>query len=148
MRPKMSARDAQAWAEALRYEALRQKRAAGEPRAPMRARPGQEAAFWKAEADLAALDLILKLLEREARLERLLAGGRRIARARRFAADYLATLLASMAAVGLGFLAAAGFWIAAAGPPAGPAGRGSAGRDRMEEPEVNPRTTTQEGGQR
>lgn len=105
----MSTRDAQAWAEALRYEALRQKRAAGEPRAPMRARPGQEAAFWKAEADLAALDLILKLLEREARLERLLAGGRRLARARRFAADYLATLLASMAAVGLGFLAAAGF---------------------------------------
>lgn len=84
----MSTRDAQAWAEALRYEALRQKRAAGEPRAPMRARPGQEAAFWKAEADLAALDLILKLLEREARLERLLAGGRRLARARRFAADY------------------------------------------------------------
>ena len=79
----------------------------------------KEAAFWKAEADLAALDLILKLLEREARLERLLAGGRRIARARRFAADYLATLLASMAAVGLGFLAAAGFWIAAdrVGPP-------------------------------
>ena len=40
-------------------------------------------------------------------------------RARRFAADYLATLLASMAAVGLGFLAAAGFWIAAdrVGPP-------------------------------
>lgn len=107
----MSARGAQAWAEALRYEALRQKRAAGEPRAPMWARPGQEAAFWKAEADLAALDLILKLLEREARLERLLAGGRWIARARRFAADYLATLLASMAA--------AGFWIAAdrVGPP-------------------------------
>ena len=100
MRPKMSTRDAQAWAEALRYEALRKKRAAGEPRAPMRARPGQEAAFWKAEADLAALDLILKLLEREARLERLLAGGRRLARA-------------------LGFLAAAGFWIAAdrVGPP-------------------------------
>ena len=48
MRLKMSTRDAQAWAEALRYEALRQKRAAGEPRAPMRARPGQEAAFWKA----------------------------------------------------------------------------------------------------
>ena len=119
MRPKMSTRDAQAWAEALRYEALRQKRAAGEPRAPMRARLGQEAAVWKAEADLAALDLILKLLEREARLERLLAGGRRLARARRFAADYLATLLASMAAVGLGFLAAAGFWIAAdrVGPP-------------------------------
>ena len=105
----------------------------------MRARLGQEAAFWKAEADLAALDLILKLLEREARLERLLAGGRRLARARRFAADYLATLLASMAAVGLG---------RPAGPPAGPAGRGSAGRDHMEEPEVNPRTTTQEGGQR
>ena len=89
----MSTRGAQAWAEALRYEALRQKRAAGEPRAPMRARPGQEAAFWKAEADLAALDLILKLLEREARLERLLAGGRRLARARRFAADYLASRL-------------------------------------------------------
>lgn len=119
MRLKMSTRDAQAWAEALRYEALQQKRAAGEPRAPMRARPGQEAAFWKAEADLAALDLILKLLEREARLERLLAGGRRLAWARRFAADYLATPLASMAAVGLGFLAAAGFWIAAdrVGPP-------------------------------
>lgn len=65
----MSTRDAQAWAEALRYEALRQKRAAGEPRAPMRARPGQEAAFWKAEADLAALDLILKLLEKEAARE-------------------------------------------------------------------------------
>ena len=119
MKPKMQVKDAQAWAEALRYEALRQKRAAGEPRAPMRARPGQEAAFWKAETDLAALSLILKLLEREARLERLLAGGQRLARARRSVADYLATLLASMAALGLGFLAATGFWIAAdrVGPP-------------------------------
>lgn len=119
MRPKMSTRDAQAWAEALRYEALPAEAGGGRTPRPMRARPGQEAAFWKAEADLAALDLILKLLEREARLERLLAGGRRLARARRFAADYLATLLASMAAVGLGFLAAAGFWIAAdrVGPP-------------------------------
>lgn len=36
-----------------------------------------------------------------------------------FTLPYLATLLASMAAVGLGFLAAAGFWIAAdrVGPP-------------------------------
>ena len=63
--------------------------------------------------------MCIRYLEREARLERLLAGGRRLARARHFAADYLATLIASMAAVGLGFLAAAGFWIAAdrVGPP-------------------------------
>ena len=101
MRPKMSTRDAQAWAEALRYEALRQKRAAGEPRAPMRARPGQEAAFWKAEADLAALDLILKLLEKEA--------------ARECARRVFPTLDAILDfVVGLGLMALGGLGLAAA----------------------------------
>lgn len=97
----MSTRGAQAWAEALRYEALRQKRAAGEPRAPMRARPGQEAAFWKAEADLAALDLILKLLEKEA--------------ARECARRVFPTLDAILDfVVGLGLMALGGLGLAAA----------------------------------
>lgn len=115
----MNVKEAEVWVAALRGQALRQKRAAGEPRAPMRARPGQEAAFQKAETDLAATDFLLKLLEKEARHERLLAGGRRLARARRLVAEYLAVLVASLAAVGLGSLAAVGFVIAAerAGPP-------------------------------
>ncbi len=53
--------------EELRRELLRQKRAVGDPRAPMRARPGQEEAFAKVEADLIKADFILKLLENEER---------------------------------------------------------------------------------
>lgn len=66
MKNAITRKEARAWAEALRLELLRQKRAAGDPRAPMRARPGQKAAFEKAEADIAAADYILKMLEMEA----------------------------------------------------------------------------------
>lgn len=67
MKKTITPKEARAWVGALRLELLRQKRAAGDPRAPMRARPGQEATFEKAEADIAAADFILKLLEMEER---------------------------------------------------------------------------------
>lgn len=70
MKKTITPKEARAWAGAIRLESLRQKRAAGDPRAPMRARPGQEAAFEKAEADIAAADYILKMLEREEKRER------------------------------------------------------------------------------
>lgn len=70
MKKTITPKEARAWAGALRLELLKQKRATGDPRAPMRARPGQEAAFEKAEADIAAADFILKLLETEERRER------------------------------------------------------------------------------
>lgn len=70
MKSTITLKEARAWARALRLELLQQKRAAGDPRAPMRARPGQETAFEKAEADIAAADFILKLLEMEERRER------------------------------------------------------------------------------
>ena len=70
MKQIISTKEAHAWAEALRLELLRQKRAVGDPRAPMRARPGQEKAFEKVEADLATADFILKLLENEERRAR------------------------------------------------------------------------------
>ena len=66
----ITTKEARAWAEGLRLELLQQKRAAGDPRAPMRAKPGREAAFEKAEAGLAAADFILKTLEAEERQER------------------------------------------------------------------------------
>jgi hypothetical protein len=58
--------EARAFVEELRRELLRQKRTVGDPRAPMRARPGQEEAFEKVEANLARAELILKLLAMEA----------------------------------------------------------------------------------
>lgn len=67
MKKAITLKEARAWARVLRLELLQQKRAAGDPRAPMRARPGQGAAFEKAEADIAAADFILKLLEMEER---------------------------------------------------------------------------------
>lgn len=70
MKQAITTKEARAWAGALRLELLQQKRAAGDPRAPMRARPGREAAFEKAEADIASADYILKLLEMEERRER------------------------------------------------------------------------------
>lgn len=70
MKNIITPKEARAWAGALRLELLQQKRAAGDPRAPMRARPGQEAAFEKAETDIATADFILKLLEMEERRER------------------------------------------------------------------------------
>ena len=53
--------------EELRRELLRQKRAVGDPRAPMRARPGQEEAFEKVEENLAKAAFILDILEKEGR---------------------------------------------------------------------------------
>lgn len=70
MKKTITPKEARAWVGALRLELLQQKRAAGDPRAPMRARPGQEAAFEKAETDIATADFILKLLEMEERRER------------------------------------------------------------------------------
>ena len=66
MRKPTTTQEAQAFMEELRRELLRQKRTVGDPRAPMRARPGQEEAFEKVEANLARAELILKLLAMEA----------------------------------------------------------------------------------
>lgn len=66
MRKPATMQEARAFVEELRRELLRQKRAVGDPRAPMRARPGQEEAFEKVEANLARAELILKLLAMEA----------------------------------------------------------------------------------
>ena len=65
MRKPATMQEARAFMEELRRELLRQKRAVGDPRAPMRARPGQEEAFEKVEANLARAELILKFLEME-----------------------------------------------------------------------------------
>lgn len=70
MKPTITIKEAREWAGELRLELLRQKRAVGDPRAPMRARPGQEEKFKKAEANLAAADFILDLLENEGRRKR------------------------------------------------------------------------------
>ena len=67
MKQTTTTKEARAFMEELRRELLRQKRAVGDPRAPMRARPGQEEAFAKVEADLIKADFILKLLENEER---------------------------------------------------------------------------------
>lgn len=84
MKQIITVKEARAWAGSLRLELLRQKRAVGDPRAPMRARPGKEEAFEKVEADLATADFILKLLENEerrARAEAVLKLKRRAVRA-------------------------------------------------------------------
>lgn len=70
MNKTITTKEAREWGGELRLELLRQKRAAGDPRAPMRAKPGQEATFEKAETGLAAADFFLKLLEAEERRER------------------------------------------------------------------------------
>ena len=67
MKQTITTKEARAWVESLRLELLRQKRAVGDPQAPMRAHPGQEEAFAKVEADLSTADFILKLLEKEER---------------------------------------------------------------------------------
>ena len=66
MRKPATMQEARAFVEELRRELLRQKRTVGDPRAPMRARPGQEEAFEKVETNLARAELILKLLAMEA----------------------------------------------------------------------------------
>ena len=66
MKKPATMQEARAFVEELRRELLRQKRTVGDPRAPMRARPGQEEAFEKVEANLARAELILKLLAMEA----------------------------------------------------------------------------------
>ena len=66
MKQTTTTKEARAFMEELRRELLRQKRAVGDPRAPMRARPGQEEAFERVEANLARAELILKLLAMEA----------------------------------------------------------------------------------
>lgn len=58
MRKPATMQEARAFVEELRRELLRQKRTVGDPRAPMRARPGQEEAFEKVEANLARAELI------------------------------------------------------------------------------------------
>ena len=70
MKKPATTQEARGFMEELRRELLRQKRAVGDPRAPMRARPGKEEAFEKVEADLATADFILKLLENEERRAR------------------------------------------------------------------------------
>ena len=66
MKKPATTQEARGFMEELRRELLRQKRAVGDPRAPMRARPGQEEAFEKVEENLARAELILKLLAMEA----------------------------------------------------------------------------------
>ncbi len=70
MKPPVTTQEARALMEELRRELLRQKRAVGDPRAPMRARPGQEEAFEKVEANLARAAFILDYLEKEERRRR------------------------------------------------------------------------------
>ena len=70
MRKPATMQEARAFVEELRRELLRQKRAVGDPRAPMRARPGQEEAFEKVEANLARAAFILDYLEKEERRRR------------------------------------------------------------------------------
>ena len=70
MRKPATMQEARAFVEELRRELLRQKRTVGDPRAPMRARPGQEEAFEKVEANLARAELILDYLEKEERRRR------------------------------------------------------------------------------
>ena len=70
MKQTITTKEARAFMEELRRELLRQKRAVGDPRAPMRARPGQEEAFEKVEANLAKAAFILDYLEKEERRRR------------------------------------------------------------------------------
>lgn len=70
MKPTIAPGPAREWVGELRRELLRQKRTVGDPRAPMRARPGQEETFEKVETDLAMTEFFLKLLENEERRER------------------------------------------------------------------------------
>lgn len=70
MKQTITMKEARAWVGSLRLELLRQKRAVGDPRAPMRARPGQEEAFAKVEADLVKAEFILDYLEKGERRER------------------------------------------------------------------------------
>ena len=67
MRKPATMQEARAFVEELRRELLRQKRTVGDPRAPMRARPGQEEAFEKVEVNLARAEFILAFLEKEER---------------------------------------------------------------------------------
>lgn len=67
MKPTVTTQEARAFMGELRRELLRQKRAVGDPRAPMRARPGQEEAFEKVEENLAKAAFILDILEKEGR---------------------------------------------------------------------------------
>ena len=67
MKKPATMQEARAFMEELRRELLRQKRTVGDPRAPMRARPGQEEAFEKVETNLARAEFILAFLEKEER---------------------------------------------------------------------------------
>ena len=67
MKKPATMQEARGFMEELRRELLRQKRAVGDPRAPMRARPGQEEAFEKVETNLARAEFILAFLEKEER---------------------------------------------------------------------------------
>lgn len=67
MKKPATTQEARGFMEELRRELLRQKRAVGDPRAPMRARPGQEEAFEKVEENLAKAAFILDILEKEGR---------------------------------------------------------------------------------
>ena len=107
MKQTITTKEARAWAGSLRLELLRQKRAVGDPRAPMRARPGKEA-FAKVEADIATADFILKLLENEERRAR----ARAMERLKRRAVKPVDTLLDK--AIVFGLASAAMLGIAAA----------------------------------
>jgi len=109
MNKAVTTKEARAWAESLRLELLRQKRAVGDPRAPMRARPGREAQFEKVEADLAAADFVLNLLENEERRKRAEAVLKLKGRAVKFADVLLdgAIVFGLAAVAALGFAAAA-----------------------------------------
>lgn len=68
-----------------RRAAAFQKREAGEPRNPFQAKPGQEKSFEEAGKDVIAYDLLLNLVEKEAKAERARALFPYKQKARRFA---------------------------------------------------------------
>lgn len=95
------------WTQRAHREALARKRAAGAPRTPFRAKPGQEkefaAAAWEAEAAETALKELTRKREILARAEKTGTTERGLGH---ILADYGATLMLGAASLGLGGLAA------------------------------------------
>ena len=91
-----------------RRAAAFQKRDAGEPRNPARAKPGQEKTFQEAGESVRAYDAVLNLIEKEVKAERLRATYPARAKARRFADRALDFI------VGFGIVSVAALGVASA----------------------------------
>lgn len=91
-----------------RRDAAFHKRDAGEPRNPAQAKPGQEKAFQEAGESVRAYDVILNLIEKEVKAERLRATLPARAKVQRFA-DHTLDFV-----IGVGITAVAALGIAAA----------------------------------